>query len=142
MPSAVKRSMNACQRLSSSASACAKRSCSTSRCSASPFGFRGAARFATTLRGFPARLAISGARGQVLEPGPELGAHRHLAAAVQGAGHRALLAVAAVVAVKAHPVAAARGEAPLALLPVLEVVRVHERRGRVDEVVVPERAPV
>src|SRR5262249_37294429 len=86
-------------------------------------------------------IASQGVR-HVRDPGAELVAHHGLRGAVVGVDHTVLLAVAAVVAVKAHPVAALGLEAPLALGPVLEIIGIDHRGRRVDQVVVPERAPV
>ena len=75
-------------------------------------------------------------------PGAELVAHHRFRRAVVRIGDAVFLAVVAEVAVKAHPVAAVRLQAPLALGPVLQVVGVDHRGRRIDEVVVPEAAPV
>ena len=90
-----------------------------------------------------ARPASSPSGGlHVARPSRELAAHHHLGRAVVGIRHAVVDAVAAVVAVKAHPVAAVGLQAPLALGPVLQVVGVDHRRRRVDQVVVPQAAAV
>src|SRR5439155_1083035 len=93
---------------------------------------------------FAVRFFTSLPRGHVLRPSLHLVAHGRLGGAAVGRGlHDAvLLRVAAVVAVETHPVAAVGREALMRLPEVLQVVGVDQRRGRIDQVVVGERAPV
>src|SRR4029079_15804357 len=78
----------------------------------------------------------------VLGPGLELVAHRLLGSADYRGRHVVGLEVLPGIAVEADPVAALRFEALVRLPEVSQVVGIDQRRRRVDEVVVAERAAV
>src|SRR5258706_1674864 len=83
-------------------------------------------------------FAMSLLRGHVLRPRLHLVAHGRFRSAAVGRGldHSVLFDVAAVVAMKAHPVAPFRREALVRLPEVLQVVRVDQRRRRIDQAVI------
>src|SRR5687768_10864589 len=87
------------------------------------------------------RLRAAGLRsrripaGHVTAPGAELVAQRRLAQAFLGLNDLALGEVLAVVAMKAQPLGGLRLEAALDAVPVFQVVGIHHRGRRVDQVV-------